>query len=208
MHGQPHIRFTNIFIGSILDVYYIRHNYMFRPLMLATQKTPFPALQNNTPHMLYSYSISPCTTWRRPTLVGETCSCADAVDSQYTTNKYSCVFDFGDVSFSNVLVNDAVNCCDYVKSVTDESVRSTGGMTLTAARRNQRTRRKSVPVPLCPPDNPHKLVQHYHLSLSRRIVLRCGRRAGRVTSSCALAVSRQMNHNFNMQECLARVVLH
>ena len=26
---------TTIFIGSILSIYYIRHNYMFRPLMLA-----------------------------------------------------------------------------------------------------------------------------------------------------------------------------
>jgi len=26
---------TTIFIGSMLSVYYIRHNYMFRPLMLA-----------------------------------------------------------------------------------------------------------------------------------------------------------------------------
>jgi len=26
---------TTIFIGSILSIYYIRHNYMFQPLMLA-----------------------------------------------------------------------------------------------------------------------------------------------------------------------------
>jgi len=26
---------TTIFIGSILIIYYIRHNYMFRPVMLA-----------------------------------------------------------------------------------------------------------------------------------------------------------------------------
>ena len=26
---------TSIFIGIILNIYYIRHNYMFRPLMLA-----------------------------------------------------------------------------------------------------------------------------------------------------------------------------
>jgi len=26
---------TTILIGSILSIYYIRHNYMFRPLMLA-----------------------------------------------------------------------------------------------------------------------------------------------------------------------------
>jgi len=131
----------------------------------------------------------------------------NVVDSQYTTNKYSCVFYFGDASFSNVLVNGAANYCDYVTSVTDESVRSQGGMTLKLARRNQRTRRKSVPVSLCPPHNPHKLVQHYHLLLSRRIILRCGPRAGRVTSSCALDVSRQMNQHFNIQECLTLVIL-
>jgi len=52
----------------------------------------------------------------------------NTVDSQYTTNKLV-IFYFGDASFSNVLVNDAVNCCDYVASVTDESARSIVGMT-------------------------------------------------------------------------------
>ena len=34
---------TTIFIGSILSIYYIRHNYMFRPLML----TIFRLYMNN-----------------------------------------------------------------------------------------------------------------------------------------------------------------
>jgi len=33
-------------------------------------------IYQNIPHMLYSYLISPCTTWGWPTSVAETCSCA------------------------------------------------------------------------------------------------------------------------------------
>ena len=40
-----------------------------------TKRNPSPH-PKSTPHMLYRYSVSPCTTWRWPTLVAETCGCA------------------------------------------------------------------------------------------------------------------------------------
>jgi len=40
---------------------------------------PIPNTVKNTPHILYSYSVSQITTWRWPTYRAETCSCIPTV---------------------------------------------------------------------------------------------------------------------------------
>lgn len=116
--------------------------------------------------------------------------------------------DFGDASVSNVLLNDVVSCCAYVASVTYESVRSIGGITLTLARGNQKTKRKTGPSATVSTAQSTQTGPTLSSASQQENNSQMWTESRQGESSCALDLSWQMSQNFNIQECLARVMLY